>query len=318
VLRLENVAAPEPGPGQVRIEVGAAALNFGDALLCRGRYHLRPPWPFTPGLEIAGRIRATGSGVGLPVGARVMAVPALPHGGLADQALADAANAYPIPDHVGDVDAAALLIAYQTSHVALHRRAGIRAGETLLVHAGAGGVGSAAIQLGVAARARELATAGGAEKVAVCRELGAAVAIDYRAQDFVEIVREATQGRGADVIYDPVGGDVFEGSTRCVAWEGRILVVGFAGGQVPTCSASHLLLGSYSVVGVYMGEYPARERGFLLEVHDELFRLHAAGAIRPRISSVALDDVPAALEDRASRRTVGKLVVRLGALESSR
>ncbi len=311
VLKLEEIAPPEPGPGQVRIRVAAAALNFGDALLCRGLYHLRPPWPFTPGLEVAGAIDAVGPDVSLPVGLRVMAVPDLPDGGLAEQALAGVANVYPAPDAMGDAEAAGFLIPFQTGHVALHRRGGIRAGETLLVHAGAGGVGSAAIQLGVAAGARVFATAGSESKLGICRELGAERAIDYRSEDFGEAVKEATGGEGVDLVYDSVGGEVFDRSLRCLAWEGRLLVVGFAGGDVAQAATHRVLLRNVSVVGVYMGEYSRRERPFLDAVHEELLGLYAAGRIRTVVGrEIGLEEVADGLADLAGRRTVGKLIVR--------
>ena len=313
VLRLEEVESPAPGPGQVRIRVACAALNFGDGLMCRGLYHLRPEFPFTPGLEVCGEITGVGDGVSLARGQRVIAVPDLPHGGLAEVCLANAPNVYAIPDSLGDVEAAGFLIPYQTGHVALHRRARIESGETLLVHAGAGGVGSAAIQLGVAAGAEVIATAGGAKKCQVCLELGAKLAIDYRTEDFPAAVREATNGRGADVIYDPVGGDVFDRSRTCVAWEGRILVVGFAGGQIPTVSTLDLLLESFSVVGVYMGEYSQRERPYLDAVHAELLALHDKGAIRPLVGrEVPMQDAPRAIRDLGNRQTIGKVVIRVG------
>ncbi len=310
-LSLDDTPLPEPGPGQLRIRVRAAALNFADDLLCQGSYQIQPELPFTPGLEVAGEVDAIGRDVSLRPGSRVSAIPALPHGGLAEYALADQENVYQIPDSLSDSDAAAMLIAYQTSHVALHRRGQLRAGETLLVHAGAGGVGSAAIQLGVAAGAFVIATAGGAHKVEVCRKLGAEVAIDYRKDDFVAAVREATGGEGADVIYDPVGGDVFDRSRRCVAWEGRILLIGFAGGRIAELPTSHALIKSYSVVGVYMGSYSHRERAYLDEVHADLLRLHADGHVRPLIhAELRAEDVPAAIADLAGRRTVGKVLIR--------
>jgi len=313
VLRLEEIDSPEPGPGQVQIRVACAALNFGDGLMCRGLYPLRPEFPFSPGLEVCGEIERVGDGVSLAIGQRVIAVPDLPHGGLAEACIANAVNVYAIPDTLGDVEAAGFLIPYQTGHVALHRRAQIRSGETLLVHAGAGGVGSAAIQLGVAAGAEVIATAGGAEKCEVCLKLGARLAIDYRTEDFSAAVREATDGRGADVIYDPVGGDVFDRSTKCVAWEGRILVVGFAGGQIPTLSTLDLLLESFSVVGVYMGEYSRRERPTLDAVHAELLALHGKGAIRPLVGrEISMEEVPVAIRDLGNRQSIGKIIIRIG------
>src|SRR4051812_43394960 len=228
VLRLDDVEAPVAGPGEVEVDVAAASLNFPDVLMCRGEYQVKPPLPFTPGAEVSGVVRDVGDGVDTAlVGRRVIAIPRHGSGGFTEQTVAPVATVFPIPESLDDAAAAALHVTYQTGHVGLHRRARIQAGETLLVHAGAGGVGSAAIQLGLAAGARVIATAGGAAKVKVCRDLGAELVIDYRAGDFVDAVKGFTDGRGADVIYDPVGGDTYDRSTKCIAFEGRILIIGF-------------------------------------------------------------------------------------------
>jgi NADPH2:quinone reductase len=206
-------------------------------------------------------------------------------------------------------DAAAHFIVYQTAYVGLHRRAQLRSGEVVLVHAGAGGVGSAAIQLAVAAGARVIATAGGAEKVAVCRRLGAEEAIDYREGDFVERVKELTGGRGADVIFDPVGGDVFDRSRRCIAFEGRLLVVGFAGGRMAEAPTNHALVKNYAVVGLHWGLYRKMAPRVIVETHQELMRLYGEGKIKPLIfRDVPFAEVPAALDLIGSRATWGKLV----------
>jgi NADPH2:quinone reductase len=318
-LELREVASPEPGPGQVRIRVAAAALNFADTLLCRGRYQLSPELPFTPGMEVTGVVDARGNGAVLEPGLRVMAHTALPHGGLAEAALANERDVYEIPPSLPDEHAAGLLVPYQTAYLALHRRGGIRAGETLLVHAGAGGVGSAAIQLGLAAGARVFATAGGAEKVALCQKLGAELAIDYRSEDFVEAVNSATGGRGADLIYDPVGGDTFDRSRKCIAWEGRILIVGFAGGRIAELPTNHALIKNYSVVGVYIGEYSRQKRELLAAATREIVDLHAAGKLNPLIGAqLDLEEVPQAIRDLTGRRSVGKLIVRIGAAHGER
>lgn len=219
VMRLEDVARPVPGDGQVLLKVRAGNINFPDVLMCRGHYQVRPPLPFTPGVEICGETED---------GRRVIANPALPHGGFAEYAVADAAALLPAPDSLDDAEAAALHIGYQTGWFGLHRRARLEAGETLLVHAAAGGVGSAAVQLGKAAGATVIGVVGGADKAAVARELGCDVVVDRRSEDVVAAVKEATGGRGADVIYDPVGGEAYTQSTKVVAFEGRIVVVGFA------------------------------------------------------------------------------------------
>ena len=310
VLRLEEAPEPRPGPGEVLIDVEATALNFPDNLILEGKYQERPPLPFTPGLELCGRVIGVGDGVHTSVGQRVIADCLDQGGGLAERVVVPEQRTFPIPDTLAAVDAAALYVTYHTGYVGLHRRAALRPGEVLLVHAGAGGVGSAAIQLGRAAGARVIATAGGPEKVSICRELGADVAIDYRSQDFVEAVKDATSGRGADVIYDPVGGEVFDRSRRCIAWEGRLLVIGFAGGRIPEVPANHVLLKNYAVVGVHWGVYRRVEPALIGETHAALLDLYAQGAIRPLVrEQIPLADVPAALMRLANRETVGKVVV---------
>jgi len=312
VLRLEDVAVPEPGPGEVRIRVHGASLNFPDVLMCRGEYQVKPPLPFTPGSEVAGAVDALGEGVsGLTVGQRVIALPS--RGGFAEYTTAHAnGGVFPIPDSMPYAAAAALHIVYQTGHVGLHRRAALQPGETLVVHAGAGGVGSAAIQLGRAAGAAVIATAGGAEKVEVCRKLGADLAIDYREQDFVAAAKDFTAGRGADVIYDPVGGDTYDRSTKCVAFEGRILIIGFTGGRFAEARTNHVLIKNYSVVGVHWGLYNVMNPQVVQQTHEELLRLFDAGRIDPLISeTVTLAQVPAALVRLGSRATYGKLVCEL-------
>jgi NADPH2:quinone reductase len=310
VLRLDEVDVPVPGPGEVLVRVEAAALNFPDLLLATGQYQERPPLPFTPGLEIAGEVVAAGEGAQARPGDRVLGAPTLPRGGLADFAVLPAGGAFGIPAGMTAEEAAALFITYQTAHVGLHRRAGLRPGETLLVHAGASGTGSAAIQLGKAAGARVIATAGGPEKTALCLELGADAAIDYIEADLVTAVREATDGRGADVIWDPVGGDVFDASRRVVAFEGRIVVVGFAAGRIPAAPANHLLVKNYSVVGLHWGLYRRYEPAVVAATHTELCRLYAEGAVKPLIGSRRpLAEAPEALADLAARRLVGKSVL---------
>jgi NADPH2:quinone reductase len=222
----------------------------------------------------------------------------------------DAANAWPVPEGMTDEKAASLYLTYQTGHVGLHRRANLRAGEWLLVHAGAGGVGSAAIQLGKAAGARVIATAGGPRKVEVCRDLGADHVIDYTADDFVPIVKEITGGHGADVIYDPVGGDVFDKSRRCIAFEGRLVVVGFTSGRIPEAPANHLLVKNYSVVGLHWGLYRKHDPAVFGQVHEQLTQLVEAGAVDPLVGEVLpLDQAPQALTKLADRSTVGKVVL---------
>lgn len=314
VLQVATVPEPRPAPGEVVIRVGSAGLNFADILICQGRYQVTPPLPFTPGLEVAGTVAAVGDGVHhLLVGERVAAQTTTAFGGLAEQVVVASEWVVAIPASLRLPAAAGMLINYGTGWYALHDRAGIKPGEWLLVHAGAGGVGSAAIQLGLAAGARVIATAGGVQKVELCRRLGAELAIDYRTEDFVEVVKGHTEGRGVDVVYDPVGGEVFDRSRRCVAWGARMLVVGFASGQVPEIPANHVLVKNYSVVGVHWGGAVERDPSLLARVHAELMSLHAAGAIDPLVfAEVPFADVPAALRLLADRGTSGKVVVSVG------
>jgi NADPH:quinone reductase len=311
VLKLEEVKEPEPGPGEVVVEVEAAALNFFDALLCRGEYQERPEIPFIPGGEATGTIIAVGDGVDLEEGLRVIATP-FPSGGYAEKVTVPAqGGVFPIPDDMPSEAAAALHVAYQSAFFGLHRRANLSVGETVLVHAGAGGVGSAAIQIARAAGARVISTAGGSEKVEICRELGAEIAVDYEEENFVDAVKEATEGRGADVIFDPVGGEVFDLSRRCVAFEGRIVIVGFTGGKIADAPTNHLLVKNYSVVGLHWGLYNKKIPELIAETHDTLIRLYVDGQIDPLIfETVPFEEVPQKLELLSTRKTYGKLVTK--------
>jgi NADPH2:quinone reductase len=302
VLKLEDVEQPTPGDGQVLVKVRAAALNFPDILMAQGSYQEKPPLPYTPGFELCGEIVDTGQ--------RVIGAPSGGPGAFAEYALMDAAAAWPAPEGLSDEKAAALYLTYQTGLVGLHRRANIQPGDWLLVHAGAGGVGSAAIQLGKAAGAMVIATAGGAHKVEVCRQLGADHAIDYTTEDFVAVVKEVTGGHGADIVYDPVGGDVFDKSRRCIAFEGRLVVVGFTSGRIPEAPANHLLVKNYSVVGLHWGLYRTMDPSRIGMVHEELVRLVEEGYVDPLVSSaLPLDQAPQALAALADRGTVGKVVL---------
>ena len=310
-LRLAEVEEPVPESDEVVIGVEAAALNFFDILLCRGEYQERPDLPFTPGGEISGTVREAGEGTGMRAGRRVIATPPLPRGGYAHKVAVPESSVFPIPESMPFEKAAALPITYQTAHVALHHRAHLQAGETVLVHAGAGGVGSAAIQIAKAAGARVIATAGGPAKVEVCRTLGAEIAIDYREENFVEAVKEATEGRGADVIFDPVGGEVFDGSRRCVAFEGRIVVIGFAGGRIAEAATNHVLVKNYSVVGMHWGLYTRVMPDLVRSTHDDLILLYERGELNPLVfKTVSFDELPLALNLLGSRGSYGKVVTR--------
>jgi NADPH:quinone reductase len=310
VLTLAEVPDPEPGPGQVLVRVLGAATNFPDVLMCRGGYQVRPPLPYTPGVELCGSVVSLGPGVtGFAPGDRVIGGPAMPSGAFAELALMNAAGILPAPDGLDDAEAAAFFITYQTGWFGLHRRARLAAGETLLVHAAAGGVGSGAVQLGKAAGARVIGVAGGPEKAEAARALGADVVIDRHAQDFVEVVKEVTGGRGADVVYDSVGGDAYTRSTKCIAFEGRILVIGFASGVIPTATLNHALIKNYSIVGLHWGLYQTKDPQLIRDCHVQLSKLVAEGAIRPLVSErLPLEDVAAGLQRLADGDTVGRIV----------
>ncbi|MGX4736667.1 NADPH:quinone oxidoreductase family protein [Kitasatospora griseola] len=296
---------PVPGEGQLLVRVRAAAVNFPDALMAAGRYQVRPPLPYTPGVELCGEVVE-----GPRAGERLIGTAALPAGAFAEYALTDAAGAQPAPDSLDDAEAAALLIAYQTAWFALHRRARLASGETLLVHAAAGGVGSAAVQLGKAAGAFVIAVVGGAEKADVARKLGADLVVDRKSEDFAATVRAATGGRGADVVFDPVGGSAYTGSTKCIAFEGRIVVVGFASGEIPAPQLGHALVKNYSVLGLHWGLYVAKDPGAVRDCHDALTALAAAGVVRPLISDrVPLSGAADAVHRVATGASTGRIVV---------
>lgn len=309
-LERTEVPRPVPGPGQILVRVLAAAANFPDVLLCRGSYQVRVPLPCTLGVELCGEVAATGPGVtGLCPGDRVLGDTALPHGAFAEYALMDATAAMPAPAVLDDAEAAPFYISYQTGWLGLHRRARLAAGETLLVHAAAGGVGSAAVQLGKAAGARVIGVAGGPQKAALARELGADVVIDRHREDFVAVVKDVTSGRGADVVFDPVGGETFTRSTKCVAFEGRILVIGFASGHIPAAALNHALVKNYSILGLQGRTYRDLEIDAIRENHAELTKLAAAGLIRPLISErLPMASVPDGLRRLAAGSTAGRLV----------
>ncbi len=302
---------PEPVlvPGGALVEVRAAGCNFFDILLVKGEYQAKPPFPFIPGAELAGVVRAVAPDAsGVAVGDRVFA--GLSMGAFAERAVLPARALRRIPDGMSFEEAAALPVVYPTSWMALVQRARLVRGETLLVHAAAGGVGIAAVQIGRALGARVIATAGGEEKLEVARRAGADVAIDYRDAEWPKRVLEATGGRGADVIYDPVGGDVFDGSLRCIAWSGRLLVIGFASGRIPEVKANRILLKNISVVGLHWGAYAQHEPERIEETFRALERLVHDEQIRPVIfARYPLDQLSAALEALGSRKSYGKVVV---------
>jgi NADPH2:quinone reductase len=308
-LEREELDAVSADPGQVVMDVSAAGCNFFDILITQGKYQVRPELPFSPGAEVAGTVRGVGEGVErFSVGDRVSAF--LEYGGFASTVAVPQERVFPMPPQMTFEEAAALGIVYQTSYVGLVRRANLREGETLLVHAAAGGVGLAAVQIGVALGARVIGTAGTPDKLDLVKQHGADAVINYREDDWVARVKELTDGRGADVIYDPVGGDTFDLSMKCIAFEGRILVIGFASGRIPSAQMSRVLVKNFSLVGLHWGLYFEKNLRVLQDTQEALSRLYAAGKIAPLVSATyPLTEAAAALEALAARRTTGKVVL---------
>lgn len=308
-LQAADLPAPEPGPGQVQVRVRSAALNFPDVLMCQGLYQMRPELPFTPGAELCGEVTALGPGSGdRKIGDRIIGMAALPHGGFAETALMPAVSAI-APESLDDDAAAVLTIAYQTAWAALFRRAQLQPDETVLVQAAAGGVGSATVQLAKNNGNKVIAIVGGAEKASAAKQLGADVVIDRTQEDVVATVKDATDGHGADVIFDPVGGDAYDLLSKCVAFEGRIVVVGFSGGRIQAPPLNHMLLKNYSILGLHWGYYQTMRPSVIAEGHRELARLADAGAIRPLISKrLSFDELPHGLTELAAGRTIGRQV----------
>jgi NADPH:quinone reductase len=300
---------PVPRAGEVIVEVEAAGCNFFDILLVQGKYQMKPPFPFIPGAELAGVVRELGPGVtGVKVGDRVFG--GLSLGAFAERVAVPVGALHPMPDAMTFPEGAAFPVVYPTSHAALVLRAKLSPGETLLVHAAAGGVGIAAVQIGKALGARVIATAGGADKLEVARRAGADEVIDYSRGDWVEAVKRVTNGKGADVIYDPVGGEIFDGSLKCIAWNGRLLVIGFASGVIPEVKANRILLKNISVVGLHWGAYAQHEPARVPEVFDDLARMYDQGKVKPLIfGTYGLDEVPQALEALGGRATYGKVII---------
>lgn len=328
-LEIRDGDVPEPGPGQVRVRVAAGSLNWNDIDRCYGRHtSVKAPLPFTLGMDVCGEVDAAGAGAERWIGKRVAAITLTAMGGLADYALAPMDSVFDAPPALDDAEATSFLLPFHTTHLALHRRARLAAGETLLVHSGASGLGSAAIQLGAAAGARVIATAGGEEKTRYCLALGAEVAIDHREEDFVERVFQETGERGADVVCDLAGGSFVERSWTCIAREGRYLAVGFADDPengLTGRSLRKVAQANFSVVGVmvaYVDTVPLALRKFGFnpfpravaeETHAALLRLLEEKRIQPIVQRrVPLADAAAALEEHEARRTRGRTAILLG------
>ncbi len=305
--RIRDVAEPRPGKGEILLGVRACGLNFADLLLARGQYQERPALPFTLGMEPAGEVLEVGEGVALAPGARVMGFAS--HGGLAERVVLAESACTPIPDAMGFAEAAAFQVAYGTAHVALHHRAALKAGETLLVLGAAGGVGLTAVEIGKLMGARVIACARGADKLAVCKAAGADHLVDSETEDLRDAVRALG---GADVVYDPVGGDQFNAALRACRPEARMVVVGFASGEVPQIPANILLVKNISVLGYYWGGYLAFRPEVLRESQAELLGWYEAGKLSPHIShSLPLERAGAAYGLLRERKSTGKVVVTL-------
>jgi NADPH2:quinone reductase len=304
-----EVETPRPAPGEVLLAIKAGGVNFADLLMIAGQYQEKPAFPFSPGLEVAGDIAELGEGVeGLKPGQRVIGL--MSHGGFAEFACLAASDVYPIPEAMSYEVAAGFPITYGTAHGGLVWRAALAPGEQLLVHGAAGGVGLAAVEVGKALGARILATAGGEKKLEIARRHGAEVTIDYRREDIRERVKAETGGRGVDVVFDPVGGDVFDASLRCTAWAGRILVIGFAGGRIPQIPANLLLVKNIAVIGLYWGAYRKREPERMRAQFDQLFAWFEEGRLKPHVSHrLPLDQAGEALTLLRERRSTGKVVL---------
>ncbi len=308
-LVVEELPTPEIGDHQVLLDVKACGVNFPDLLIIENKYQFKPPLPFSPGGEVSGVVKAVGAKVGaLKPGDRVLGAPGF--GGFAEQVAIDARLCVPIPAAMPFDVAAAFLFTYGTSHYALKDRAALRAGETLLVLGAAGGVGLAAVELGKAMGAKVIAAASSAEKLQVCREHGADEGIDYAKEDLKERIKALTGGNGADVIYDPVGGDFSEQAFRSIAWEGRFLVIGFAAGPIPKIPLNLVLLKGAQIVGVFWGSFTMREPERHQANIRELMEWYLAGKLKPRISATyPFARVAEALGDLAARRVKGKVVL---------
>ena len=307
-LAVRDVPDPEPGPGEIVIGVEACGINFADTLIIQGKYQVRPEHPFTPGMEVAGTVLGIGEGVaGFSRGDTVIGMPGT--GGFAEQVACRASRVIRRPAGVDGVTAAAVPVAYGTAHLGLGHRGALKAGESLLVHGASGGVGLAAVEVGKAMGAFVIAAASSADKLETARRHGADHLIDYSGGEFRDEVKRITGG-GADVIFDPVGGDTFDQSLRCIAWEGRLLAIGFAAGRIPQAPANILLVKNIAVIGVHWGSYHDRNADLLRGSFGEILAWVGNGTLRPLVSrTCGLEDVPDALNDLVNRRARGKIVV---------
>ncbi len=308
-LNWKELPTPTPGPGEVLVEIKAASLNFPDLLIVQNKYQMKPELPFVPGSEYAGIVQAVGDGEGhLRVGQHIACLSGT--GGFATHTIAKAAMCMPLPEGFPFVDAAAFIMIYATSHHALIDRAALKAGETVLVLGAAGGVGTSAIQIAKVAGARVIAAASTDEKLALCTKLGADATINYQRENLREAIKALTDGKGPNVIYDPVGGDFTEPAFRSIAWRGRYLVVGFAAGPIPSLPLNLALLKGASIVGVFWGDLARREPKANAAMMEELARWYGAGKIKPVIDrTMPMAELKAAYAHMGSRSVMGKLVM---------
>jgi len=311
-LVLEDIDPPRAMKDEVLVKVNTAALNFPDILMIKGTYQVKPPLPFTPGFEICGTVEQLGEGVAhLELGQRVLAQTSM--GAFAEYATAPAVAVHPVPEPLDDDQAAAFPLVYQTSYFGLVYRGQLQADETVLVHSAAGGVGLAAVQIARALGAGKIiATVGSDEKTALVREQGADVAINYNTEDFVDIVKRETDGRGADVIYDPVGGEIGQRSTKCIAFEGRLVIIGFTSGGFSEFRSNHILIKNYSVVGLHWGHYRVMNPAKLDKGWRELVELQQQhpSILQPVVAArYPMAQVAAAMDFLKSRQAVGKIVL---------
>ncbi len=310
-LVLEEIDDPVAGDNQAIVDVYAASLNFPDTLQIQGKYQFQPPMPFTPGSEVGGIVSATGNNLqGFAPGDRVMATPTI--GGLAERVAVDAAGLRKIPDRMDFKTAASFAMVYTTSYHALKQRAGLQPGETLLVLGASGGVGLTAVELGKIMGARVIAAASSDEKLDFVRRLDPDHIVNYGDGELKEKVKALTNGRGADVIYDPVGGDLFDQCTRCINWNGRLLVVGFTSGRIPEYKANLALLKGSSMVGVFLGRFRKEEPDAYEENFRELLQMYEQGRIRPTVTqSFPMADYVSAFNVFAERKVMGKVVLEI-------
>ncbi|HRF43918.1 MAG TPA: NADPH:quinone oxidoreductase family protein [Candidatus Competibacteraceae bacterium] len=314
-LRLDKVPEPRPGPGQVRLKIRACGVNFADSLITRGQYQKQPQPPFSPGFEVSGKVLELGIGVdGIKVGDRIIAI--TPYGGYAEQVVVNTNRCVPMPAAMSWEEGAAFPVVFGTSHIALWHRARLGAGETLVVHGASGGVGLTAVAIGKRLGAVVIATASSPEKLEVAREHGADYLINTSTEDVRTRIKELTGGRGADVVYDPVGGELFTASLRSIAFEGRILVIGFAGGTVPQIPANHLLVKNVDVIGVNWPAYAELHPQVMTESFHTLIHWYLDGAIQPHISAAyPLEQAVEALNQVIARKSTGKVIITIGSEE---